>query len=183
VRKASGEVWIFITVIFTKRGEACHLSVTSISTISFKARKLKFCIQPIPAVNAKNIAKGIFWNFVSKLNYGFFSWLSESRQASVFKSVIGAGYLLHTYMRSLFAKFQLSSFKTEGGDRGDTLTGRSQMGDACSSWRVLNFSTYKKSAFTLKSQGDLKSQSHYQQYITTKLIKYEMFQLTNGTAD
>jgi len=55
--------------------------VTSNSSLSFKARALKFCIQT-PQVNSKNLP-GDIWNFVLGLSYVVFSRLSQSRQATV----------------------------------------------------------------------------------------------------
>jgi len=85
------------------------LSVTSNTSLSCKARELKFCIHN-SHTHAKNVTMGIF----EILSAGTEIWrLFKAKQMSM------ANF---TRIQCLLEEFQLSSFKTEGGDRGDRWT-------------------------------------------------------------
>jgi len=85
----------------------------SVSSLSFKARVLKFCIETL-YINAQACAECT----IACLGFVIASknpHISAAKQ--YFKNLVGNYYGIN--MRSLNAKFQPSSFKTEGGVKDD----------------------------------------------------------------
>jgi len=83
-------------------------SATSTSSLSFKARELKFCKQA-PYINAKKLLRRFLKFHYEGVLWGFF-------QTSLVRPSTPHGF---TQLRYLCAMFQLSGFKTEEGDWGD----------------------------------------------------------------
>jgi len=98
------------------------LSVNSKSSLSFKARGLKICIHT-PHINGKKVTREMheiclraeIWRFF----YSMLGWANKHRPALSLTRFCLPGIACTLYEDSVYARFQLSSLKTEGGHWGN----------------------------------------------------------------